>query len=59
MTLLLPCDGQLPDGASAGGSMALVIKNTSRLSENDRAAMAAYIKSLPPVDGPTHPKNDR
>jgi len=39
--------------------MALVIKNTSRLSENDRAAMAAYIKSLPPVDGPTHPKNDR
>ncbi len=48
--------GELPDGDSAGGSMALVIKNTSRLSDNDRAAMAAYIKSLPPVDGLPHPK---
>lgn len=48
--------GELPDGDSAGSSMALVIKNTSRLSDNDRAAMAAYIKSLPPVDGPPHPK---
>jgi mono/diheme cytochrome c family protein len=48
--------GELPDGDSAGGSMALVIKNTSRLSDNDRAAMAAYIKALPPVDGPPHPK---
>jgi len=36
--------------------MALVIKNTSRLSDSDRAAMAAYIESLPPVDGPQHPK---
>jgi mono/diheme cytochrome c family protein len=44
--------GELPDGDSAGGSMARVIKNTSQLSEADRAAMAVYIKSLPPVDGP-------
>jgi hypothetical protein len=29
-----------------------VIRNTSQLSQDDRAAMAVYIKSLPPVDGP-------
>jgi mono/diheme cytochrome c family protein len=44
--------GELPDGDSVGGSMVRVIKNTSLLSEDDRAAIAAYIKSLPPVDGP-------
>jgi mono/diheme cytochrome c family protein len=48
--------GELPDGDSAGGSMAPVIRNTSLLSDNDRAAMAAYLKSLPPVDGPVRPK---
>jgi mono/diheme cytochrome c family protein len=48
--------GELPDGDSAGGSMAAVIKNTSQLSDEDRAAMAAYLKSLPPVDGPPRPK---
>jgi mono/diheme cytochrome c family protein len=48
--------GQMPDGDSAGGSMRPVIKNTSQLSAEDRAAMAEYLKSLPPVDGPTPPK---
>jgi mono/diheme cytochrome c family protein len=48
--------GELPDGDSAGGSMARVIRNTSLLSDDDRAAMAAYLKSLPPVDGPARPK---
>jgi len=48
--------GQTPDGDSAGGSMARVIKNTSQLSAEDRAAMADYIKSLPPVEGPPRPK---
>ncbi|MBI5263832.1 MAG: cytochrome c [Bradyrhizobium sp.] len=48
--------GQKPDGDSAGGSMVRVIKNTSHLSEQDRAAMAEYLRSLPPVDGPTPPK---
>ena len=48
--------GQLPDGDSAGGSMARVIKNTSQLGPEDRAAMAEYLKSLPPVDGPPRPK---
>jgi mono/diheme cytochrome c family protein len=48
--------GQMPDGDSAGGSMARVIKNTSQLSPQDRAAMAEYLKSLPPVEGPPRPK---
>ncbi|MBX9711896.1 MAG: cytochrome c [Xanthobacteraceae bacterium] len=48
--------GDMPDGDSAGGSMRGVIKNTSLLSDDDRAAMAAYLKSLPPVDGPPRPK---
>ena len=48
--------GQTPDGDSAGGSMVSVIRNISQLSETDRAAIANYIKSLPPVDGPPKPK---
>jgi mono/diheme cytochrome c family protein len=48
--------GQAPDGDSVGGSMVRVIKNTSELSPGDRAAIAEYIKSLPPVDGPPRPK---
>ena len=48
--------GTMPDGDSAGGPMARVIKNTSQLSPDDRAAMAEYLKSLPPVDGPARPK---
>ncbi|MBN9001003.1 MAG: alkylated DNA repair protein, partial [Rhizobiales bacterium] len=48
--------GLLPDGDSAGGSMASVIKNTSQLGADDRAAMAVYLKSLPPVDGLPRPK---
>ena len=48
--------GQLPDGDSAGGSMVRVIRNISQLSAEDRAAIADYIKSLPPVEGPPRPK---
>ena len=48
--------GQTPDGDSVGGSMVRVIKNTSQLSPQDRAAMAEYIKSLPPVEGPPRSK---
>lgn len=44
--------GDLPDGDSVGGSMVPMVKNTSLLSDADRAAMAAYLKSLPPVEGP-------
>ncbi|RXG94452.1 cytochrome c [Bradyrhizobium zhanjiangense] len=48
--------GELPDGDSAGGAMTRVIKNTSQLPDAALAAMADYVKSLPPVDGPTPPK---
>ncbi len=47
--------GEMPDGDKAGGSMRRVIRNTSQLSPEDRAAMAEYLKSLPPVQGPTPP----
>lgn len=47
--------GQMPDGDSAGGSMVRVIKNTSQLPADDRAAIANYVKSLPPVEGPPRP----
>jgi mono/diheme cytochrome c family protein len=48
-------DGMTPDGDFAGGPMADVISNTSLLSVEDRAAIAAYIASLPPVEGPPKP----
>jgi mono/diheme cytochrome c family protein len=47
--------GDLPDGDSVGGSMTPVIRNTSQLTDEDRAAMATYLKSLPPVEGPPKP----
>lgn len=48
-------NGMTPDGDSAGGAMAEVIRNTSQLGQDDRAAIATYIKSLPPVEGPPRP----
>ena len=47
--------GDTPDGDSVGGAMAKVVGNTSKLAAEDRAAIAAYVKSLPPVEGPKHP----
>jgi hypothetical protein len=32
-----------------------VIKNTSQLPPQDRNAIAEYLKSLPPVEGPPRP----
>jgi mono/diheme cytochrome c family protein len=43
--------GLAPDGASVGSSMSDVISNTAKLTAEDRAAMAAYLKSLPPRPG--------
>src|ERR1700693_1845986 len=48
--------GQTPDGDTAGGPMVRVIRNISQLSAGDRDAIADYLKSLPPVDGPPRPK---
>ena len=41
--------GMTADGDRVGGPMVEVVHNTSQLSAEDRAAMAAYIKSLPPL----------
>jgi len=49
-------DGMTPAGDFVGGAMAEVIRNTSQLSKDDRAAIAAYIASLPPRQGPAPPK---
>jgi len=40
-----------PDYAAVGGNMGRVIENTAKLDAADRAAMAAYLKSLPPRPG--------
>ena len=48
--------GLTPDGDTAGGPMARVIRNTSQLSPEDRDAMGEYLKSLPAVEGPPRPK---
>ena len=45
--------GITPSNDSAGGSMVRVIRNTSQLRPEDRTAMADYLKSLPPLEGPT------
>jgi mono/diheme cytochrome c family protein len=47
--------GNTPEGDSVGGAMAPVIRNTSQLTETDRAAMATYLKSLPAAEGPKPP----
>jgi mono/diheme cytochrome c family protein len=47
--------GMTPDD-KVSGVMAEVVRNTAQLSAEDRAAMATYIKSLPPVEGPKPPE---
>ena len=44
------------DGDSVGSTMTEVVRNTALISEDDRAAIATYIKALPPVEGPPRPK---
>jgi mono/diheme cytochrome c family protein len=41
--------GFTPDYDSAGGNMAEVVQNISHLPDADRAAIAAYLKKVPPV----------
>jgi mono/diheme cytochrome c family protein len=47
--------GMTPDGDSVGGGMTEVVRNTSQLPADDRMAIAVYVKSLPPVEGPPKP----
>ena len=45
--------GMLPDGDFAGSSMSEVIEdNTSKLTREDRLAIATYLKSVPPHESP-------
>jgi mono/diheme cytochrome c family protein len=39
-----------PDFDSAGGTMGSVVRNFANLTAEDRAAVAAYVKALPPID---------
>jgi mono/diheme cytochrome c family protein len=48
--------GLTPDGASVSGNMAEVIRNISKLSPEDRHAMATYLVALPPRPGAKPPK---
>ena len=41
--------GQTPEFDFVGGAMAEIVRNTSRLDEADRRAIAVYLKSLPPI----------
>ncbi len=47
--------GSTPEGDYVGGSMAKVVRNSAQLSKEDREAMADYIKSLAPIEGPVRP----
>ena len=41
--------GFTPEFDTAGGEMAEVVRNTAQLTDADRAAIAAYLKAVPPV----------
>jgi mono/diheme cytochrome c family protein len=47
----LLASGMTPDSDSVGSNMADVVRNTGKLSDADRAAMAAYLKALPARPG--------
>jgi mono/diheme cytochrome c family protein len=40
--------GETPDFDFLGGSMAEIVRNTKRLTDDDRRAIGAYLKALPP-----------
>jgi mono/diheme cytochrome c family protein len=42
-------DGQTPEFDFVGGGMAEIVKNTSRLDDADRRAIAVYLRSVTPV----------
>ncbi len=49
--------GFLPSGDVMGGTMTAVVKNMAKLTQEDREAMAAYLKSVQPIDN-APPKKD-
>jgi mono/diheme cytochrome c family protein len=48
--------GETPEGDHVGSLMAEVVRSTAQLPAQDRAAIAAYIKSLPPIEGLKPPR---
>jgi len=48
--------GDKPSGKPILGSMVPVVRNTEQLPPEDRLAMAVYLKSLPPIEGPKRPE---
>ena len=44
--------GQTPEFDFVGGAMGEVVKSTARLTEEDRRAIAVYLKSLPAIRSP-------
>ncbi len=48
--------GFMPDGDVMGGSMTAVQENMAKLTAEDRQAIAAYLKSIPPLDNRTAKK---
>lgn len=41
-------DGETPDFDLLGGAMGEIVRNTARLTDDDRLAIAAYLKTVPP-----------
>ncbi len=51
--------GETPEGDRVGSLMAEVVRSTAQLPAQDRAAIAAYVKSLPPVEGLKPPQKHK
>jgi mono/diheme cytochrome c family protein len=47
-------DGHTPDFDFVGGAMSEIVKNTARLSAQDRRAIAVYLRTLPAKPFPEH-----
>jgi mono/diheme cytochrome c family protein len=45
-------DGHTPDFNEVAGAMAEVVKNTARLTDSDRRAIAVFLRSVPAVPSP-------
>lgn len=49
--------GFTPSGDTMSGTMSKVQANMAKLTPEDRAAIAAYLKSVPPIDSGSKPKS--
>ena len=47
---MLPAPALTPDFDTVGGAMVAVQESLAHLSDEDRAAIAAYLKAIPAVD---------